>query len=271
VLAVNLGALGLQEEHQQQVALFPGPLQADRLEEVTCVLDRVVPFGGRLRILRLPQVSGLMGNVRGLTGSGGSCKRVRMARKIARNRGFSARCAEDSARRERAGGLLSEQGYYNPLRYSRRSYGQQEDRAWRALRNSGIAGAGRSVLDGGSPLRGRAAGPGNGGPRINERQQLRANVTVEGAHAFRTGRTRKSDRCRFSRPVHQFLKDQPCLEIRDPEPGEVPTVVPSALHDAYHTSLPAELAKIVGAWAGLPVAVKAGILAMVAASSVRGS
>ena len=49
---------------------------------------------------------------------------------------------------------------------------------------------------------------------------------------------------RFSRPVHYSHKDKPRLEIQNPEPGEVPAVVPSALHDAYHTSLPAELAKI---------------------------
>ena len=44
-------------------------------------------------------------------------------------------------------------------------------------------------------------------------------------------------------------------------------MVPSALHDSYHNSLlPAEFAKIVDAWPALPVAVKAGILAMVDAS-----
>jgi hypothetical protein len=46
-------------------------------------------------------------------------------------------------------------------------------------------------------------------------------------------------------------------------------VVPSALHDSYHTSLPVDLAKIVDTWAALPAAVRAGILAMVEASAVQ--
>ena len=46
-------------------------------------------------------------------------------------------------------------------------------------------------------------------------------------------------------------------------------MVPSTSHASYHTSVPEELAKIVDAWATLPGAVKAGILAMVEPSGVR--
>jgi hypothetical protein len=73
--------------------------------------------------------------------------------------------------------------------------------------------------------------------------------------------------CRFSRPVHDSRKDRSRLEIRDHEPGEVPTVVPSAPHDSYHTSLPPEVAKIVGA--ALPAPVKVAMLAIVVLTARR--
>jgi hypothetical protein len=55
-------------------------------------------------------------------------------------------------------------------------------------------------------------------------------------------------------------------ELRDGEFGEVPTVVPSPPNDGSNAPLPPDLARLVDAWPSLPPAIKAGILAMIAAS-----
>jgi len=73
---------------------------------------------------------------------------------------------------------------------------------------------------------------------------------------------------RILRPDPDSRKDQLNQQIRNNEPGAVPTVVPSSSKSAALTlELSPELANIVAVWPTLPRAIKAGILAMIEASA----
>jgi hypothetical protein len=75
---------------------------------------------------------------------------------------------------------------------------------------------------------------------------------------------------RFSRPDPDSRKDQLNQQIRNDEPGAVPTVVPLLSESAPTPDLSPDLANIVAVWPSLPNAVKAGILAMIEASTPQG-
>ena len=60
--------------------------------------------------------------------------------------------------------------------------------------------------------------------------------------------------------------DQPPLELRDGETGEVPVLVPSSEDGVSSSQLPPELARVVAAWDQLPDAIRTGILALVEAA-----
>jgi hypothetical protein len=77
-------------------------------------------------------------------------------------------------------------------------------------------------------------------------------------------------RLRFSRPDPDSRKDQLNQQIRDDEPGAVPTVVPPSSESTPLLELSPELANIVPVWPTLPQAIKAGILAMIEASTPQG-
>ncbi|MGE0606651.1 MAG: hypothetical protein AB7O62_05950 [Pirellulales bacterium] len=66
-------------------------------------------------------------------------------------------------------------------------------------------------------------------------------------------------------PPADLRNDQPAIELGQLAEAEVPTVVPCPPDGVLGRDLPADLTRVVEAWVKLPVAIKAGILALVGA------
>ncbi len=68
---------------------------------------------------------------------------------------------------------------------------------------------------------------------------------------------------RFSKPVQDLRICQLARELRQTQTAEVPTVVPTSPGAVLEPVFQPDLARVVAVWDRLPVAIRAGILALV--------